>query len=411
MKAFPDDEAGLAAPPLSPTKRVSVASQQRLHDIVGEASSPAAPPTPPIPPKSTLRESASMNPLPPQSADSSTWPLGARPSESTQRTGPPVYDWVPSPVDDDNISNGPVEGEKLAALRQSGGFQRKQLTRGGWGRICLVVGLVALLVIGLAVGLGVGLTVGRRNRNDDSGNEATTPPAEDSSTEDQSFPLGQHSIVTALRAVNADCTSNPNTWSCVPNTVYDPRDPGSFTASQSEFHWIISNTSSTYAVNGTETTPDAGILANLTISTTNNPLSIVFSDEALTYFNPASNSSAERYTFSFTMAKSVIPNMDISGTNTQSQCYFNQTTFSATLYLSAQRSYPEDNTTITSSTDETQWPYAIEILQSSPGGGQNGGEITPVCYSYVDGRDGAMLDAGLSAQSANSQCECGYRNF
>jgi len=410
MKAFPDDAAGLAAPSLSTPKRISTVSSQRLNDIMSyDADHPVAPLTPPIPPKSQLRESASMQQLPPQSATSSTWPLNARQSESTQQTG---YDWVPSPVigEDDSASNSPVEGEKLAALRQSGGFQRKPRTRGGWGRICLIVGLVALVVIGLAVGLGVGLTVGRRNKNNDSGSGgATTAPATDNETETQSFPIGQYSIVTALKNVDTSCTSNPNTWSCVPTTVYNPQDSSTFSASMSEFHWVISNTSSIYATNATDSTPDAGVPANLTISSTENPLSIVFSDKPLTYFNPASNSSAERYTFSFSMPKSVIPDIDISGTNTQSRCYFNETTFTGTLYLSEPRTYPESNATVSDSGD-IEWPYAIEITQSSPGG-TSGDEIIPACYSYVDGTNGDLLDAGLAAQSADSQCQCGYRNF
>lgn len=377
-----------------------------------ESYSPAAPLTPPIPPKSMLRESASMTQLPPQSATSSTWPLNARQSESTQRTG---YDWVPSPVigEDDSGSNSPVEGEKLAALRQSGGFQRRQRTRGGWGRICLIIGLVAIVVIGLAVGLGVGLTVGRRNgNNNDDGNEATTSPATDTNTtETGSFPTGQYSIVTALKTVNTGCTSNPNTWSCVPNTVYNSQDSSTFAASMAEFHWILSNTSVIYATNGSDTTPDAGVASNLTISTTNNPLSITFSDLPLTYYNPASNSSAERFSFNFSMPKSVIPNIDISGTGTQSRCYFNETTFTGTLYLSQPRKYPDSSTAVTSASgDDGEWPFAIEITQTSPGG-ETGDQIIPACYSYVDGKNGDLLDAGLFAQSADSRCECGYSNF
>jgi len=209
--------------------------------------------------------------------------------------------------------------------------------------------------------------------------------------------------------VDTSCTSNPNTWSCVPTTVYNPQDSSTFSASMSEFHWVISNTSSIYATNATDSTPDAGVPANLTISSTENPLSIVFSDKPLTYFNPASNSSAERYTFSFSMPKSVIPDIDISGTNTQSRCYFNETTFTGTLYLSEPRTYPESNATVSDSGD-IEWPYAIEITQSSPGG-TSGDEIIPACYSYVDGTNGDLLDAGLAAQSADSQCQCGYRNF
>lgn len=277
--------------------------------------------------------------------------------------------------------------------------------------MCLIAGIVALVVIGLAVGLGVGLTVGRRKGKHDGENEETPGPAGNSVGESQSFPVGQHSIATTLRIVNTDCTSNPNTWSCFPYTTYNPQNPASFNASQTEFHWIISNTSSTYATNGSTTTPDTGIPANLTISTTDNPLSITFSNKSLTYYNPASNSSAERYTFSFSMAKSVIPDVDISGNNTQSQCWFNQTTFTGSLYLTAPSTYSGNTTTINSDAGETPWPFAIEVSQTSPGGYQSGEEITPTCYSYINGRDGAMLDAGLSAQPANSQCECGYINF
>ncbi|SMY23658.1 unnamed protein product [Zymoseptoria tritici ST99CH_1A5] len=369
------------APQLSP---ISIPQSQRLAAIFNDEadSAFASPRTPPIPPRSDLRDGTSQHP---QSATSSNRPLVAERSEHSSVThaeGPPAYNWVPDPVGEDNVSEGgPVEGEKLASLRQQGGW-RRDLKRGGWGRICLIA-LGILLLIGLIIGLAVGLTVGRRGNGNNKSSSNTAESSENATS--LPFPIGQYSIVTSLRDTNTDCTSNAATWTC---------------GSTTQFQWIMTNTSSNYATNSTSlTTSDDGVPANLTISTTNNPLSITFSNISLTYHNPASNASAERYTFSYQQSKSVIPTVPLVG-NQVAQCYFNQTTFTGTLYLGAQRSgdgqqLPAD-----------VWPYAVEIEQVSPGG-----EDVPACYQWNDGVDGERIQDVLTPQAEGAECSCDYRNF
>jgi hypothetical protein len=320
---------------------------------------------------------------------------GPSDTASTLHTeGPPAYGWVPEPASEDNLSVGPVEGEKLAELRKAGGWKR-QARRGGWGRLCLIA-LAVLLLLGLIIGLAVGLTVGRRdNDRDDSQNNANNQAGSSSGDTDADlqFPLGQYTILTSLRNTTTACTSNPETWRCPPYTL----------GSTSTFQWIITNTSSTYAANTNGSrvlkTDEAGVPANLTISTSNNPLSITFSNVSMTYINPSTNTSAERYTFAVEQDKSVFPTVPLTGSQ-QSQCFFNQTTFTGTLYLRAERTLESENL------PADIWPYAVDIEQVSPAG-----QDVPACYAWNNGMVGERITEGLVPQGEGSECVCGYSNF
>jgi hypothetical protein len=71
------------------------------------------------------------------------------PPRASTDTAPPAYTlWDVT---------GP-RGEKLADLRNNKYIAR----RGGWKRLCCVLGVLIILVISLGVGLGVGLA--KRNR-------------------------------------------------------------------------------------------------------------------------------------------------------------------------------------------------------------------------------------------------------
>ncbi|KAI6908936.1 hypothetical protein D0867_04858 [Hortaea werneckii] len=330
-----------------------------------------------------------------------------RQSQDTTKTGPPAYEWIPEPLDANEDLRAPVEGEKLAALRRDRSEGRQ---RGGWVRLGFVFGLAALVIIGLAVGLGVGLTIKINQKNSD-GNRASN---EQLSTESESgeeampFPLGEYSLVTALRAVDTTCTPNSATWRCYPYSVYDPSELTTADTSMATFNWILSNTSSVYPTNDTTvTTSAAGIPANLTIRSTNNPFSVTFTNETLTYVNEQGNNTSARFTFSFQMHKSVIPSASITSNNAATQCYFNSTTFVGTLYLNAQSSFlASDAEGNDRKGGYTRWPYAVEIQQSSPGG-----EDTPTCYETFNGQLGNEVLSLGDAQPDTSQCLCGYRNY
>ncbi|KAK5111938.1 hypothetical protein LTR85_011685 [Meristemomyces frigidus] len=362
-------------------------------------------------PRGILRTSSSNPATPRRPGTPRQLSGGARAaSQDTTRTGPPAYNWVPEPVGvDEEDLTAPVEGEKLAQLRRDGGHVRRKRDRGGWGRIALIAGLL-LVIIALAVGLGVGLTWKKHqdgNGNSSSGQSSQPAGTTPSNGQEQQFPLGEYSYITALRSVKTNCTSNPATWSCYPYSVFNPSDSSSNTSSLASFNWVVSNTSSMYATNSTTATSDQVMQSNLTISSTSNPFSIMFTNEPLTYINSRSNSSSARYTFSFEMSKAVIPSASITSNNAAAECFFNQTIFTGTLYLEAARTYPSaDLADSTGLGGYTPWPFAIEITQSSPGG-QN----VPTCYEMVNGNVGDRILTAVTPEPESDECSCDYRNY
>lgn len=323
-------------------------------------------------------------------------------SAATHRTAPPPYESAPEYLVKDEAAPNGSEEERLTRLRRtwSGATGR----RGGWGRLVLVIAVV-LAVLGLAIGLGVGLTVGRKqdkNNNTATTNNGADTQPQDSSTPIQQLPLGQYSFITTLRAQQTNCTSNPATWRCYPYTVFDPSDPGTSANSQTTFDWIIRNQSDIYATDTTASTPRSGVPANLTISSTNNPFALSFPAQQLTYFAD-SNSTSPKLTFSFALPKVVVPTSALTANNAATQCYFNSTILSGTIYLDA---LPEASSNSTGTGSTQTWPYAIEIMQSSPGGGG-----IPECYEMVDGKPGERIVEGLEPKSDGDECRCEYRNY
>ena len=381
------------------SKRICVPASQRLTAITEDPISPLAPP---IPPKSHLRNSASSLHCARQSRAPSSgrrWSGSSRSTSKTSRTAPPPYDWVPEPVPGEDDGNAPVEGEKLAQLRRGEGPKRK----GGWWRLGVLIGVVLLVIMGLAVGLGVGLTRKKSKDQNGSGQPTSTTP---DTTPPQKFPLGEYSMITALKQVQTNCTANSATWRCWPYVVYDSYGTDTNSSSLASFNLVITNTSMTYATDSTLPTSEDGIPSNLTISG-NNPFGITFTNQTMTYISSSANSSSPRYTFSFTTTKAVIPSPAITSNNAVAECFFNQTTLSGALYLSAPRNYPVGIGSDSTSTGGYQpWPYAVEISQIAAGG-QN----VPNCYETVNGAVGDRIVNGLDSEPDSTECICGYRNF
>jgi hypothetical protein len=349
-----------------------------------------------------------------QAPSSARWSTLRTTSTSTAAysTAPPPYELLPPPVRHD-IPNTNDE-EKLGRLRRKLSATER---RGGWGRLALLI--AALLgVIGLAVGLGVGLTKGRKKDSDSAGEDDATSIQQqpDNSTPTQQFPLGQYSFVTTLRSQQTNCTSNPATWRCYPYTNLDPSNPTTNATSQSTFNWIIRNTSAIYATNDTpSSTPSAGgIPANLTLSSTNNPFALTFTNQSLTYHHSSDDddgnaSSPPMLTFAFTLPKTVVPTSAIASDNSATQCFFNNTVLSGRIYLAAASSSKGLSTEPAMGVDSPeQWPYSVEVLQSSVGG-----EGTPDCYKTVDGGLGERVTEGLEPTTAEvgEECRCEYSNF
>lgn len=379
---------------LPAARRISTPNALRLTTITEGPDTP-----PPIPRRSSQRE----GPLHSQVGSrrsSSRW-SGSHTSESTQRTAPPPYSWVPEPIlPASSSSDDVVVDEKLAKLR-AGETEEDRGKRGGWKRAVLILGIVLLVLIGLGVGLGVGLTRRNRNNNDVTHNHNTTnedPP--------QKFPLGQYSLVTALRNVDTSCTSNAATWRCWPYVTYAP-DGSTNDTSLATFNWLIYNTSSIYATNETNLKSEDQLPANLTVSTSNDPFGITFEDTALQYVHDPTDETSAHYTTSFSMSRRIIPSPAITGDGSAAECYFNNVVFQARLYLSRPRTYPAADTSATAAFGGyEQWPYAVEITQTAAGGMD-----VPTCYRTVHGQRTDRIEAGLTTQPESAECVCDYRNY
>lgn len=376
-------------------KRIELLTSQRLTAITEDPGTP-----PPIPRRSSRRGNSPSNSFFSSQRLSRRW-SESNASQNTGKTPPPPYDWVPGRIDGLG-SNTSEEGDaRLEKLRRGEGEHHTK-RRGGRVRLALIVGLVLLVIIALGVGLGVGLTRKKSKESNNDDDQSSEPSSDDAPP--QKFPLGQYSLVTALKGVETSCTSNPATWRCYPYVLYSS-DGSTNDTSLASFNWIISNTSASYATSAISSTPDAGIPANLTVKTNNDPFSITFTDKALTYIASPTNSSAARYTFSFTMQRLVVPSPPLSTKATE--CFFNQTVFTGSMYLSTPHSFPSggDATSLSLGGYE-QWPHAVEITQSATGGSN-----VPNCYETADGKLGDRITSGLTAQPESAECLCDYRNY
>ncbi len=206
------------------------------------------------------------------------------------------------------------------------------------------------------------------------------------------FPVGSYSLTTFLDTVNTNCTSNPNTWRCFPYSTYQQ------SAAQSEavFNWIISSPG------------DGSNSANFTISSTDNPFSIAFSNISLQLWDKGMEN--ERYAFQLPMDKPVSPSAPITDDNTNAICYFNRTVLQAYLYTKRGKTYPAASSTPSSgkgsSSSTSEWPYAVKIEQVISGGGD-----VPQCFKKVNGNTGDRITTGLAPKRATDQCSCLYQNF
>ncbi|KAK5171111.1 uncharacterized protein LTR77_004255 [Saxophila tyrrhenica] len=349
-------------------KRISLPSSQRLTTITESANTTPLEAPPPIPRRSSRRNSASHS-------ESNSWRFsrrwsGSGSSRSERSAPPPPYEWVPEPLAADGSDEEPkVVDERLEKLRRGEGDGKKR--RGGWVRVGAIFAVVVVIAVALGMGLGVGLKKSKGGGGEDENAEGSSG-GDGSDMPPQKFPLGEYNGSTDDTSV-------------------------------ASFNWIISNTSSIYATNDTTTTPSDGVPANLTVSSSNDPFGITFTDKALTYVSPSSNVTSAHYTFSFTSTRRIIPSPAITADSTNAECFFNQTIFTANIYLSTERKFPSSSTSIGG---YEPWPYAVEITQTAAGGND-----VPDCYSTVDGQEGEPVTADLVPQPEESECSCEYRNY
>jgi hypothetical protein len=187
-------------------------------------------------------------------------------------------------------------------------------------------------------------------------------------------------IETYLESITTSCTSNPSTWRCYPYITYT-ESPNSSAAT---FNWIIqpsSQGSSTY-----------------TVSSTNNPFSLVFANTTLTLLD--ATLVTERYMFQVVMNKLVIPTTAVAGSNLATACYYNSTTLEANLYTKMVKSYPSNSTEKGSSTTPGPWPYAAKVEQIAMSGPD-----VPYCVN-------AQFDhVGDFVVWNGEYCNCVYQNY
>ena len=154
--------------------------------------------------------------------------------------------------------------------------------------------------------------------------------------------------------------------------------------SAATFDWIIT------PVEGTN---------DYTVSSTPNYFSLIFANASMSLMNAGSDQ--EHYFFEISLPKPVKPATALTSSNVAATCYFNQTMFQASLYTRMSRTYPDNSTERTNTTQEfTSWPYAVKIEQIS-----DGGAGTPTC---LDPSGNSLGD--FSVSNTAQQCDCTYLN-
>ncbi len=236
-------------------------------------------------------------------------------------------------------------------------------------------------------------------------NSSPPPTASSSATPPRNgpFPAGSYALTTFLDTVSTNCTSNAATWRCYPYTTYSQ----SSTGAMATFNWVI-------------TPADLQSLSssNYTISSTNNPFAVDFSNVSMLLVDIGL--SSERYTFSVPTKKIVIPSAAISRDNSMATCFYNDTTFQADLYTRMSRSYPPPASASSSAATSSStagsgdsasegfkpWPYAIRV-EETIGGGSN----VPACYKTVNGNLGDRINDGITEEAQKNMCGCLYKNW
>ncbi|KAK3398094.1 hypothetical protein B0T20DRAFT_354479 [Sordaria brevicollis] len=153
---------------------------------------------------------------------------------------------------------------------------------------------------GKGKGKGAALSEATRNTDTKSSTRKHSYDDPDPPLPTDLFPAGSYTFTAALTNLSASCApqGNPSLWRCYPYTLYSPSmaaNESSSLSAAASFRWIIRPVTSYSYV----------------ISSSDDPFSPTgtFRDVNLTMID--ANQPSERFTFSFTMAKAVVP--DVSG--------------------------------------------------------------------------------------------------
>jgi hypothetical protein len=192
------------------------------------------------------------------------------------------------------------------------------------------------------------------------------------------FPVGTYSLYTFLDTVSIDCTSDPATWTCNPNVIYNTNPIDAL----STFEMTISGSSGSYrmAPAGTD-----GVMNGLTFSST--PLQLL-----------DAGSSSERYHFQVSFDRSVSTTLGGS----QATCSYTGASFQGDLYTKTAKSYPAPGQSLPATSNQL-WPFGMKLEIDA-----SGGSGTPNCIATGGS---ANITDGLVAQPAQNSCSCQYRNW
>lgn len=210
------------------------------------------------------------------------------------------------------------------------------------------------------------------------------------SSQAQQFPSGSYTFTTALANVTTNCTSNPDTFSCYPYSVYSPADPS---RSSAAFTWVIAP-----AAFCSDADP------RYVVSAPASPFAPSFSNVSMVLVD--GGQATERLTFNFPMDIAVVPSKPlVAGRDTAATCYFNGTVMSATVWTRMRASYPATITDVpapvNASTAFAPWPFAVEVAQV-----QQAGAGVPDC---LDSRGVSVGNFSVTGGSA-AECGCWYSN-
>ena len=167
------------------------------------------------------------------------------------------------------------------------------------------------------------------------------------------------------------------------------------------FNWIISPTAA--ALSGQDTGNNSYI-----ISSSDNPFALTFTNATLSLQQAGQDDEA--YTFDVPMQKIVVPSEPLTADNAATECYYNNTRFSAKLYTKMGKTYPVQAGSASGNPDPDpsaifgEWPYAVEVQQFI-----DGGSGVPDCYKVVNGVLGERVSVG--SETITDSCECLYMNF
>lgn len=167
------------------------------------------------------------------------------------------------------------------------------------------------------------------------------------------------------------------------------------------FNWIINPTGDDLSGEDTSNT-------TYWISSSDNPFALTFMNATLKLQQAGTDDEA--YAFEVPMQKIVVPSSPLTADDAATECYYNNTQFSARMYTKKAKTYPVQAGSASGNPDPDpsaifgEWPYAVDVQQFI-----DGGSGVPDCYKVVNGVMGEKVDVGTV--SIDESCECLYMNY